>query len=82
MPSLQIREVPEHVYRALKDGSKRENRSLSKQAIAVLSRGLRLHESPRERRMKLLREIADSPKIKNAHKLPDPVKLIREDRDR
>lgn len=82
MPSLQVRDLPDHIYRKLVDEAEREHRSLAQQAVAVLARGLGVHENPRERRRRLLQELKDNPIPWLRPDAPDPVDLIREDRDR
>ena len=79
VPSLQIRDLPEDVYRALSARAEREGRSLAQQALHELRRMPELEA--RERRRELvdrLRRRAADPMLEHA---PDPVKLIREDRD-
>jgi antitoxin FitA len=79
MPSLQIRDVPDDVYRALARRAEREGRSLAQQALHELRKMPEL--VARERRRAVLEELrrrAPDPRLENA---PDPVKLIREDRD-
>jgi plasmid stability protein len=78
MPSLQIRDIPEDVYEALANRAQTQQRTLEEQAIADLAQlsGVdarrRRHEAIEElRRMKPLLP-PDA---------PDPVDLIREDRD-
>lgn len=83
MPSLQVRDLPEHIYRKLVDEAERQHRSLSQQAIAVLSKGLGMHEDPRERRRKVLERIRNNPiKINGKLDVDDIVAGIREDRER
>lgn len=82
MPSLQVRELPDHIYRKLVAEAEREHRSLSQQAIAVLARGLGVAVDPKERRRKLLDEIRKNP-IKFLKKpTQSAAEMIREDRDR
>lgn len=82
MPSLQVRELPDPIYRKLADEAEREHRSLSQQAIAVLARGLGISQDPKERRRQLMERIRTKP-VKWAEKrIPDPADMIREDRDR
>ena len=38
MPSLQIRELPEHIYRVLADKARHGRRSLAQQAVVELDR--------------------------------------------
>ncbi len=79
MPSLQVRELPEDIYRNLCAEAALEHRSIAQQAVAVLARGLRIDENQKRRRGALLAEIkANSCSLS----LPDPVALIREDRER
>jgi plasmid stability protein len=40
MPLLQVRDIPDHVYRLLVEQAAKERRSLAQQAVAVLARGL------------------------------------------
>ena len=82
MPSLHVRELPDHIYQKLVAEAEREHRSLSQQAIAVLARGLGVAVDPKERRKKLLEEIRNSP-IKFLKKPSQTnAEMIREDRDR
>jgi len=40
MPTIQIRDLPEHLHYKLKEEAGKQHRSLSQQAIVVLSKGL------------------------------------------
>ena len=78
MPSLQIRELPEDVYEALAERARREGRSLAQQAVAELRRMAELAAADRRRQtLETLDQSDDEPR----RKLPDPVTLVREDRD-
>ncbi|HWZ31630.1 MAG TPA: hypothetical protein VNX18_09875 [Bryobacteraceae bacterium] len=81
MPILQVRDLPDHIYRALVEQAEKERRSLAQQAIAVLAKGLQVELNPQARRREALRaiEALDKTPFKN---LSDPAKLIREDRQR
>jgi plasmid stability protein len=68
MPSLQIRDLPEDIYRELVRRAEKERRSLSQEAVIILARCLGKEETPRARRRDT--------------NLPDPATLVREDRDR
>jgi hypothetical protein len=81
MPLLQVREVPERIYRLLAEQAGRERRSLAQQAIAVLERGLQVEADGKVRRRALLETLRASPLAQGA-KLRSPAKLIREDRAR
>jgi hypothetical protein len=78
---LQIRNVPEHIYKALLEQSRAERRSLSRQALIVLERGLEAPVDLRARRRDLIRRIRELDKSPYKD-LPDAATLIREDRDR
>ena len=79
MPSLQIRDMPEDVYEALTERANRQRRSLAQQAVADLSRIPEL-EARRTREAVIEQLRASGPVLpKNAL---DPVKIIRDDRDR
>lgn len=82
MPSLQVRDLPDHIYRKLADEAEREHRSLAQQAVAVLARGLGIHEDHKERRRRLFKKMEENPIQWKGDNIPDPVDLIREDRDR
>lgn len=81
MAMVQIRDLPEHIYDALVQRARAERRSLSQQAVVTLARGLDLDVDFRERRREVLRRIKQRDNSVYAN-LPDPVKLIREDRER
>ena len=81
MRTLQVRDVPEHIYRRLAELAEKERRSLAQQAVAVLAKGLEVEVDPRARRRKVLEE-AKRLDLGRGKSLPDFVKLIREDRDR
>jgi hypothetical protein len=82
MPALQIRDLPEHVYRKLVETADRERRSLSQQAAVLLEDALKMPGSARERRSLLLQELRQNPLDVVAKKLVKPEKLVREDRER
>jgi hypothetical protein len=81
MPLLQVRDIPEHLYRLLAERAEKERRSLAQQAVAVLARGLDVELNPKARRQELLRTIRENRRAR-LPKLKDPAKLIREDRRR
>jgi hypothetical protein len=81
MPTLQVRDVPDHIYRRLAELAEKERRSLAQQAVAVLAKGLEVEVDPKARRRKVLDE-AKRLGLGRGKSLPDFVKLIREDRER
>jgi hypothetical protein len=79
MPSLQIREIPEDVYDALAERATRQRRSLAQQAIADLARIPELEA--RRTRQAVIEELRASAPVLPKKAL-DPVRIVREDRDR
>lgn len=82
MPSLQVRELPDPLYRKLAQQAEKEHRSLAQQAVAILAKGLGIPDDARERRRKLLDQIRQSPVKLVGKRMKTPVDMIREDRDR
>lgn len=81
MPLIQVRDVPDHIYRLLADQAERERRSLAQQVVAVLARGLQVDMDAKARRSKVMEAIRASDRV-HTRKLSDPAKLIRQDRRR
>ncbi len=79
MPLIQVRDVPDHLYRLLAQQAERDHRSLAQQVLAVLARGLQVDLDTKARRHKLLEAIRAS-HHRGVGKLSDPVKSIRQDR--
>ena len=82
MPSIQVRDLPEQIYRKLRINAKKDHRSLSQQAIVTLKKGLGIDENPKERRRMLVDQILSREEVIDSEKLDDPTSLIRKDRDR
>lgn len=80
MPILQVRNLPDEVYVQLSYLAEKENRSLAQEAIILLKEGIDSRIGNKERRKKVLEKI--SALQIDGSRLPDPVELIREDRDR
>jgi hypothetical protein len=81
MALIQVRDVPDHIYRALAEGAEKERRSLAQQVVAVLARGLQVELDAKARRQQVLRAIQASGQPQTG-RLRDPARLIREDRRR
>ncbi len=82
MPSLQVRELPEHIYQTLCHEAEAAHRSIAQQAVATLAKGLNLDLAPQMRRKALLSVIRVGAGNAIICGLPDPALLVREDRDR
>ena len=81
MPTLQVRDVPLHIYDELVRQAERERRSLAQQTVAVLAKGIGVPVEVKAQRRELLAEIKQTMHGRG-RTLSDPVKLIREDRNR
>jgi len=76
MPSLQISEMPEELYEALSRRAQRERRTLAQQAVADLMRLAALET--RDHRIETVERLRNRPSTD----VSDPVRLMREDRER
>jgi len=81
MPLLQVRDFPADIYEEISFEAKRENRTIAQQTIVLIKKGLGEEISLKEKRRLLFEEIMKRD-VPEAAKVIDPVKLIREDRDR
>ena len=81
MPLLQVRDIPEDLYDELSKVAKQDNRSIAQETIVLLRSALKL-DTERIKRRKSLIDEARALNIDSADTLPDPVDLIREDRER
>ena len=82
MPSIQVRDLPEQIYRKLQLNAKKDHRSLSQQAIVTLKKGLDVNDNPKERRRILVDQILSRRVFVDSDQLEDPTDFIREDRER
>ncbi len=81
MPSLQIRELPEALYRILSAKARRERRSLAQQAVVELERLADV--DARDRRLHTLDELRERIATEGELRVSrDPVDVVREDRER
>lgn len=80
IPTLQVRDLPDEVYNQIKYLAKNEHRSLTQEAIVLLKEGIASRMGNKERRRKVLDKISEL--SIDGSKYPDPVELIREDRER
>ena len=83
MPSLQVRNLPEHIYQKIVKLAKSERRSITQETIILLEKALDLEKENKNNRKRLLKKIQNetNQEIKQ-EKILDPVKLVREDRER
>lgn len=97
MPALQIRDLPQGTYDALRLRAEREHRSLAQQATVAIEEHLRLipggtareraltEEEERQariaKRKALFAEIDAAPRIEIPDDFPSPAQIVRELRD-
>ncbi|HQV31247.1 MAG TPA: hypothetical protein PKV71_05190 [Calditrichia bacterium] len=82
MPSLQVRDLPDHLYQKLKDMAAAEHRSISQQAIVMLEKGFAADDEPGQRRREILAQFRRQADRISSYQLPDPVDIIAADRQR
>lgn len=82
MPTLQVRDLPEHIYNEIKELAEKERRSITQQTIVLLEKALEIERENKKRRKKLLDQIVEENEEGDIDNIPDPVPLIREDRER
>ncbi len=80
MPTLQVRGLPEEIYSQLSYLAAKEHRSLTQEAIVLLKQGIEARIGNKDRRRNILAKTATLGI--DSKDLPDPVDLVREDRDR
>jgi hypothetical protein len=57
MPNLQVKDCPEDIYKKITSAAKRQNRTISEQAIIILEKGIYQEEINPEPIRELLEEI-------------------------
>lgn len=82
MPSLQVRDLPEHLYQEIVKLAKAERRSITQETIILLEKALKMEKQNKERRQKLFDTIIQDTNNNPSKDILDPVPLIRDDRDR
>lgn len=82
MAILQVRDLPEDLHKKLTELAESEHRSLSQQVTVLLKQALGQTQASQYRRAKALDSIKETFQKKEKRKFSDPVKLLREDRER
>ena len=81
MPSLQIRDLPDAIYRVLSLKARRERRSLARQAVIELERMSDIEV--RNRRLEALSDLRERIQREGEkHVSRSPADIVREERDR
>ena len=81
MPTIQVRNLPEHIYRKIVERAKAKRSSITSETIYLLQRSLEMDENKCEQRLALIK-VMENNQMPDADTLTDPVTLIRENRDR
>jgi plasmid stability protein len=84
MRILQIRELPDDIYRQLRERAGQDRRSLTQEAVIAIEQGLGAAgelDSRRERRRRVIAAAQEEP-IGLPARAPLPAVLIRKDRER
>ena len=81
MAILQIRDLPDDLYAALRSEAERSHRSISQQAIVELRKAQSVDTNARHAAIERIRRTKPVLSMRDA-RLPSPEVLIREDRDR
>ena len=81
MPSLQIRDLPDAIYRVLSLKARRERRSLAQQAVIELERMSDINVQ--NRRLEALSDLRERIRREGEkHVSRSPADIVREDRER
>jgi len=72
VPALQVRDLPDHLYRKLVEKASADHRSIAQETVVLLEKARRM----------LIERILRTPPPADPHKILDPVDLLREDRGR
>ncbi len=81
MPLLQVRDISEDLYEEISRVARLDNRSIAQETVVLLKSALNYSDTRINRRLAVLKEIK-SLNIDSSDELPDPVDMIRRDRDR
>ncbi len=81
MPLLQVRDMPKELYEKLSKVAAAENRSIAQETVVLLKKALDFNEERLAKRRQVLEEIRNR-RLPNVDSFPDPVDLIREERER
>ena len=82
MPTLQVRDLPDYIYQQIVELAESERRSITQETIILLEKALEIEKQNKYRSKELLDQIIKETESEYNKDFPNPVKLIREDRDR
>ena len=81
MPSLQVRTVPEHIYKRIVQLAALEKRSITQETLSLLESALGVDRSYKKHRKKLIDCILKENEKNNSDETMAPANLIRENRE-
>ncbi|HDQ13788.1 MAG TPA: hypothetical protein ENN41_03110 [Sediminispirochaeta sp.] len=81
MPLLQVRDIPEDLYRELARVAEQDHRSIAQETVILLKKALQYSETRVCRRKRVIDEIKKN-SLEISGDFPDPAELVREDRQR
>jgi plasmid stability protein len=83
MPTLYVENVPEAVYKALRERARKNRKSIAAEVIELLERNVPTAEELRRRRefVERLKKISSQPPL-SPGPVPSAEEMIREDRER
>lgn len=80
MPILQVHDLPDEIYSQIYLLAKKEHRTIRQQTILMLQDSIDKRIGNKSKRQLVLKKMEDL--NIEADQLPDPVALLREDRER
>lgn len=80
MPILQVHDLPDEIYSQIYLLAQKERRTVTQQAILMLQDSINKRIGNKDKRQLVLKKMEDL--NIEADQLPNPVKLLREDRER
>lgn len=85
MYTIQLRNLPEDIYEAIKISASASRRSMTQEAIALIEEALKDKKLKQEYQVKKIKAIEKLKKLQREHPLgdvEDALKWIKKDRDR
>lgn len=80
MPTLQVRDLPDEIHAQLTWLAEKDHRSLAQETIVLLKEAIESRVGNQDKRRKALLKLSSLKLSPHGH--PDPVAMIREDRER
>ncbi len=81
MATLQVRNLPEHIYRRIAERARSKRSNITQETIYLLQKALDMNEHRRQQRDLLVDQMMTTAPP-GGNQWPDPVLMVREDRER